>query len=73
MRVTLDDVAIGQFMQAHHTPLPIPSHPESLVVAASDQDQRIDLVRVEVFLSRTIGPGSRVVFRNLVWPRVDLR
>jgi hypothetical protein len=71
--VTLDDVAIGQVVQGRDALLAVASHPESLVVAASDQDQRIDLVRMNVFLSRTIGPGTRVEFPNRVWPRTDLR
>ena len=62
--VTLDHVAIGQVMQAHHAPLAIPSHPESLAVAAVDHDQRVDLVRVHVLLRGTTGRCSRVVLGN---------
>jgi len=70
--VTLDHVAVGQVMQAHHAPLPIPSHPKLLVVAAVDHDQRIDLVRVDIFLNGSTSTNSRDVFRNQVRSRMNV-
>ena len=70
--VTLDHVAIGQVMQAHHAPLPIASHTKFLVVAAVDHDQRIDLIRVDVFLDRSAGGDSGVVFRNQIRPSMHI-
>lgn len=37
VRVTLDNRAVGQVVQGHYAPLPIPSHSEFLLVAVMDQ------------------------------------
>ena len=59
--VSLDDIAVGQVVQGGDAPLAIASDSVPSRVAATDQDQRIDLASVNVLLHRSTGRDSRVV------------
>ncbi len=59
--VSLDNVAVGQVVQGRDAPLAVPSDSILGRVAATDQDQGIDLARIHILLHRSTGRDSRVV------------